>query len=255
MDQTVYKKLSKLLLLCSFGLSALFVFLARIYTVSCSDIVVMYTAWPEVLEILVNLVECTLFAIAFAIFIYAAYRIPLSGLWKFFLIYSGSVCFKYISNYIITWITDTGMSADYLIQNLTYILIYTAIELVQAGIVFLIVWKTMKAYHSFIERQTRIAANIPGTEISIRTYAYPFSHLITLKNPLQKNAFLSGCVIALFKVISRVIYDISYGMPTSIMDAFWMIVYYLWDLFIGFAVCLLITYLLMVFDQREQRGA
>ncbi len=254
MDQIAYKKLSRLLLLWTFGLSALFVILARIYTVSCSDIVLMYTAWPEVLEILINLLECTVFAIAFAVFIYTAYRIPRCGLWKFFVIYSGSVLFKYIGNYFVTWITDTGMSVDYLLHNLTYILIYTAMELAQAALVFLIVLKTMKAYHAFVERQTRIAASLPGAEVTVRTYAYPFSKLISLKNPLQKNAFWSGGIVALFKVISRAIYDISYGMPTSITDAFWMIIYYLWDLFIGFAVCLLITYLLMTLDQREQRS-
>ena len=111
----------------------------------------------------------------------------------------------------------------------------------------------MKAYHAFIERQQRIAANLPGSEICARTYAFPFSSLLSLKNPLQKCAFWSGVWITAFKMASRLIYDFSYGLPTSLTDALWILIYYLLDLFTGFAVCLLITYLLMSFDSREQR--
>lgn len=253
MDLAVSKKLSKYLWIFSFGLSALFLILARLYTVSCADIIFMYTIVPELLSILVNVVECLLFGIAFAIWIYAAYQAPKGTLGRLFAIYTGSVFFKYVGNYILTWITDTGMSPDYLLQHLTYILIFIAIELLQAGIVLLIIWKTMSAYHVFLQRQMRIAANVPGAEINARTYVFPFSELISLKNPLQKNAFWCGCVISIFKVVSRLISDISYGWPASIMDAMWMFIYYFADLFVGFAVCLLITYLLITFDHRTHR--
>ena len=253
MNPTVQQRLLKLLALLSFSLSALFVILARVYTVSCSNIVMMYTAWPEIFEILVNILECTIFGIAYAILIYVAYRFPNNRLSRFVAVYFGSVCFKYVANYLMTWITDTGMSFDYLLQNLLYILLFTALELLQATLVLLVVRYTMKAYHAFIDRQQRIAANLPGTEISIRTYTFPFTTLISLKNPLQKCAFWSGVWIAVFKIASRLIYDISYGLPTSPTDALWIVIYYLLDIFTGFAVCLLITYLLMTFDSREQR--
>ena len=251
MNQAASQKLLRLLALLTFSLSALFVVLARIYTVSCSNIVMMYTAWPEIFEILINVLECAIFGIAYAILIYAAYRFPETRLSHFVMIYFGSVLFKYIANYLVTWITDTGMSLDYLLQNLLYILLFTALELAQATLVLLVTHHTMKAYHTFIKRQERIAATLPGTEISARTYVFPFSHLISLKNPLQRCAFWSGIWITLFKMASRMIYDISYGWPTSIVDALWILIYYLFDLFTGFAVCLLITYLFMLFDHRE----
>lgn len=254
MNQAASKKLLRLLLIFSFGLSALFVMLARLYAVSCTDITIMYTAWPEVLEIVVNLVECVIFGIAYAVLVYAAYRLPEGGLKPYIIAYFGSVLFKYIGNYLVTWLTDTTMSADYLLENLTYILIYVAMELSQAVLVLLIIWRTMKAYHAFIERQMRIAANLPGAEVDVRTYAFPFTKLISLKNPLQKCALGSGALVSVYKIVSRVIYDVSYGAPTSVADALWMLVYYLTDIFVGFAVCLLITYLLMSFDRRENRS-
>ena len=251
MNSISSRKLLKLLALCSFGLSVLFVILARVYTVSCSNIVLMYTAWPEVFEILVNLVECSLFGIAYAILIYTAYRFPENRLTTFVMVYFGSVLFKYVANYLVTWITDTGMSVDYLLHNLLYILIFTAIELLQAALILLILRATMKSYHAFVAQQQRIAANLPGTEVSVRTYAFPFSALFSLKNPLQKCAFWSGFFISAFKMVSRLIYDISYGLPSSVTDALWMVIYYLLDIFMGVAVCLFITYLLMAIDHRD----
>ena len=254
MNPTASKKFLRLLLALSFGLSALFVLLARLYTVSCTDIVLMYTALPEVLEILVNTLECAIFAIAYAILIWIAYRKPAEGLRKYVVVYACSVLFKYLANYLVTWLTDTGMSAQYLLENLSYILIYTAIELLQAALVLIVIVRTMKGYHAFIARQMRIAANLPDVTVDARSYVFPFTKLLTLQNPLQKCALAGGAVVALLKMISRLIYDISYGMPTSVADGLWIVVYYLLDLFVGFAVCLLITYLLMTFDSREQKA-
>ena len=93
MNQTVPAKLSRLLLYLSFGFSALFVVLARIYTISCSDILIMYTAWPEVIEILINILECVIYGIAYALLIYAAYRFPEVGVAKFVWIWS-SILFE-----------------------------------------------------------------------------------------------------------------------------------------------------------------
>ena len=79
MSQTIYQKMLKRLFLLSFGLSALFVILARVYTVFCSNVVIMYTAWPEVVEIVVNGLECGIYGIAFAYILYMAYRFPEKG--------------------------------------------------------------------------------------------------------------------------------------------------------------------------------
>lgn len=251
MDQTMYRKKLREMLWLTFGLSAVFVIMAKIYAVACSDILIMYTAWPEVIEILINVLECGIYGISYAILIYAAYRFQREKITCLVLIYGGSVLFKYISNYVMTWLTDTGMSADYLLENLSYILIYTAIELLQCALVLLVVLRTMKDFHKFIEKQMRIAQNFSDVSITPRTYAFPFTALLSWKNPLQKCALWSGIVIAGFKMISRLIYDVGYGWPSSVVDALWMLISYLVDAFVGFAVCLLITYLLMQFDKKE----
>jgi len=254
MNPTASQKLFRLLLTLTFGLSALFVLLARFYTVSCTDIALMYTALPEVLEILVNATECVIFAFAYAILIWVAYRRPKCGIRRYVIGYACSVLFKYLANYLITWLTDTGMSAQYLLENLSYILTYTVIELLQAALVLVVIVRTMKGYHTFIERQMRIAANLPDVTVDARSYVFPFTKLLTFQNPLQKCALAGGAVVALLKMVSRLIYDISYGLPTSVADALWIAVYYLLDIFVGFAVCLFITYLLMAFDSREQKA-
>ena len=255
MNPIFYHKLKKRLAIFSFGLSALFILLANLYAVSCADIVLMYTALPEILEIIINVLECGIYGIAYAILIYAAYAFTPKKLPGLIAIYGGSVVFKYIANFLVTWITDTGMSAEYLAENLSYVLIYIGIELVQALLILLVIYRTMKRYHDFIARQQKVAATLPDTTVTPRTYAFPFTKLFSLKNPLQTCAFWSGVTVSSFKVISRLIFDISYGMPADALDALWMLLYYLFDLFAGFAICLLITYLLMSFDRSEQKNA
>lgn len=253
MNQTLYRKMLKTHSLLCFGLTALFVILAKVYAVTCTNVLIMYTAWPEVIEILINLLECVIYGIAYAFFIYIAYRFSVRGLIKFVCIYGGSVLFKYISNYILTWLTDTGMSADYLLENLSYVLIYTVIELAQAGLVLFVICRTMTVYHAFVAKQMRIAQALPDAQVNMRTYAFPFTALISSRNLLQKCALVSGITITGFKIVARLIYDISYGWPTSVVDGLWMVIYYMIDIFAGFAVCLLITYLLMRFDAGEQK--
>ena len=252
MNQTLYRTKLREMLWLTFGLSAIFVIMAKIYTVTCSDILIMYTAWPEVIEILINILECGIYGISYAILIYAAYRFQGENIMRFAFIYGASVLFKYVANYVMTWLTDTGMSADYLLENLSYVLIYTAIELLQCALVLFVVLKSMKTYHKFIEQQVRIAQKFSDTSITPRTYVFPFTALFSWKNPLQKCALWSGVVISGFKVFSRLIYDINYGWPSSVVDALWMLISYLLDVFAGLAVCLLITYLLMQFDKKEQ---
>ena len=251
MNHTFSQKIPRKLAILSFGLSALFVVLARLYTVSCADIVFMYTVVPELLEILVNLLECAIYGIAYGLCIYAAYRDSARLFRRCALIYGGSVLFKYLGNYFMTWITDTHMSASYLLENLLYIFLYTLIELAQAAIILLVILRAMKSYHTFIAKQQRIAQALPDAKITLRTYAFPFSKLISLKNPLQKCAFWAGTTVTIFRIVSRLIYDISFGLPTSLVDALWIVVYYLLDFFVGFAVCLLITFLLISMDQKD----
>ncbi len=253
MDQTTHKKKLLQLFLLTFGLSALFVLLARLYTITSSDVMVMYTIWPEIIYISINVLECSVYGIAYAYLIYVAYRfwdkLPL-----FALCYGVSVCFKYLLNCLVTWIVDAGMSSEFLLDNLWVVFVYIAIELLQASIFVFLLWLTMRKFHAFVAQQAKIAVKLPGTEVTARTYAYPFTSLLSLQNPLQASACYGGLIVTGFKVISRLISDINVGWPVSLADALWILLYYTLDIFAGFAVCMLITYLLIRFDQISQRN-
>ena len=64
----------------------------------------------------------------------------------------------------------------------------------------------------------------------------PFKRLFDLSNPLLASAFASGAVMALAKIATRVIYDIYVGLPSSLVDLLWMVVYYLLDVFTGLVI-------------------
>lgn len=254
MHTNASKKLFRTLFFFTFGLSALFVLLARLYTISCTDVSVMYTALPEVLSIIINIVECTIFGIAYAYLIWVAYSRPACGIRRYVILYAVSVLFKYLLNYMVTWLTDTGMSAAYLLENLSYILIYATIELLQGAIVLWMTLRITRQLHAYVAHRQSIAANLPDVHIDVRSEVFPFAKLLSWQNPLQRCALIAGMTVSAFKVVSRMIYDFTYGLPTSVVDGMWMLIYYLMDLFIGFAICMLITYLLMTLDSRAQKA-
>jgi hypothetical protein len=79
----------------------------------------------------------------------------------------------------------------------------------------------------------------------------PFEKLYESSNPLQKASLLTGILLASIKVLTRVIYDIGYGAPTSILDLLRMIVYYLSDVLICVIIYLASLLLIMYFDKKN----
>jgi hypothetical protein len=79
----------------------------------------------------------------------------------------------------------------------------------------------------------------------------PFDKLYTSSNPLQKASLLTGILLASIKVLTRVVYDIGYGAPTSILDLLRMIVYYLSDVLICVVIYLVSLLLIMYFDKKD----
>ena len=84
--------------------------------------------------------------------------------------------------------------------------------------------------------------------------AFPITKLFDWKSVFLHSVICVAAIPAAVQLISRVIYDISYGAPTSIIDLLWMIVSYTSDvanLFIGYLVIVL---LLNRLHMREEKA-
>ena len=72
------------------------------------------------------------------------------------------------------------------------------------------------------------------------------------ENPLQVCALLAGALLSLVKIVSRIIYDVSYslfiGPPESLGEILAMVIYYLSDVSIAFVSYALIIVALKLFD-------
>lgn len=80
---------------------------------------------------------------------------------------------------------------------------------------------------------------------------FPLEGLFDLKKPLQKLCFFAALVPAGLKILSRIYYDIVWGMPTEVAEWLLMATYYIGDiasLLIGYFVLL---YLLQMFYTNE----
>lgn len=249
------RKLFCILITLSFGLSTLFVALAKCYTLLATNIAFMYTILPGLLNILNSIIQWSIFAIAYAIIIFIMYAEGPSAGKRFILAYGGSVIYKYLFNFLISWLTDRVALSDIFWQNLGYIGIYILIELTQLTIVILFVRAIMAAHHRFLKGQRHLAEDVLHTELDERAYTFPFKKLLTRRNVLQKSALYTGLTLSVFKIVSRIIYDISYGAPDSLTQVFWMIFYYIADIVVGLITTLFITYLFMMMDNFQQKLA
>lgn len=251
----ISRKLFWLLCILSFGLSTAFVILAKCYTLAWSDVTTADTVLPILLDYLSKIAEWCLYITAYAIIFYELYTEGVAPARKFIFVYAGSVFFKYLLNYLVTWITDAGMSSEYLADNLTYIGIYIGIEWLQLLFIMLMAVSSAKAYHKFLAGQRKLAATLPNYTLEERNYTFPFKKLFSTENVLQKNALWAGFVLTVFRVVSRMIYDITYGAPSDAADLMWMIFYYTVDIVVGMVSIIAITALFMRFDKMEQKSA
>ena len=72
--------------------------------------------------------------------------------------------------------------------------------------------------------------------------AFPFKKTFDLHNPLQRSAFIMAIIMGSIHIASRIIYDLYYGLPSTLVDLLWMVTYYLSDV-----VSALIMYLIAIF--------
>lgn len=238
-NNNIYNLLRKKILMF-FSVSAFILYsiysflLAPLHVYLSTNVLYSATALPELVEFIYTACELTVFFMGFACIIYFVYRLGAKKSFSMLLVYSIFTFYKLCTNFSMSLIMGMMSSADDISMAALTGLTYLIIELFVLALLFFIFILIFKKAPS-------------------RKNLIPFSHMIDLKNPLQKSALAAAVIISAFKIISRIIYDFFYGAPQSLSDFLWMVGYYASDIFIGVIAYFVIIYFLLHFDSKAEK--
>ncbi|MBE6597209.1 MAG: hypothetical protein E7641_06010 [Ruminococcaceae bacterium] len=212
------RRLSLLVIISSailFSLSSLV--LAPIYIYTCSDVLFSVTAIPEILDIVIDIVDVFAYSICFAALIYSTSKFGSGGTVKLIMVFSAACFLRYTANLLITFLGYGSLSTGDAFSVILPFVLDTAI----AVSVVLVASSAMKSFYKRTASQG-VSSVINASDKKI----------INLGNPLHVSALYSGAILSFVRIATRIIYDIFIGLPSTLSDAVWMITYYISDLLI-----------------------
>lgn len=246
------KRLHLAMLIATLGLYTLLSFgLTLPYNYANTNIVLYTSILPEILSVLIELVEVILFAFGFSLLIYTSYlRYPLRSAIGLTGIFSAAALFRRLCDITVIVIVYGELGAYDLIEGVTYLLLDLLLIWVILGVIRL----SASRYDRNLATKNPVSVlftddGLPEVDI---TAFYPFKKVYSKENPIQGCVLVIGGILSAVKVISRIIYDIEYGAPDGIGEILTMIVYYGSDLLIGLIFYVLSTLILGKLFRRIQ---
>ncbi|MBQ9098891.1 MAG: hypothetical protein IJY50_05625 [Clostridia bacterium] len=203
------KKDLKIPALLMFGIYILYsCALVPLYQLLSADIVLMNTIWWDVVDFLMNLFEVLGIATVIACLLYALYHYSLKACLPMYLLIGGVLLFKYIASLIA--ISIVGGSLD-LTSDFSSFFISFALEIIELVFVALLgnYWiASLKRENEALEKANAAL----GKEFTPHNDFFPFQKPLSRTNPLQRTAFWGFVLITVFRLISYVIADVTYGL-------------------------------------------
>ena len=224
--KTCKKQLTKLLCLLLLVFSAVYISLSAVYNLVLTNIVYSQTLLPILMELALSLCDLCAYAACFAIFIYSIYLFGVKRSMPKVLIYIGVLLAKMLLDTTVALLIFGG---GWRFEEMLYILLMWIFELILAFVVVLIA-------HLCLKNKENLTLE--------------FTKLYSKDNALQSSALVVASVIAGIKILSRLIYDIGYGLPDGIVDLLWMLAGYASDIISGIIVYLVAVVLMKKFKKR-----
>jgi len=244
----LFSKLKSTVLIISLAVCILFAFvLCPLIAFVNSDGTISY--WPDILEILLDVMHLATFFSCYAMILYTMYRFPFGRSIAPILIFAVATFGKYALNFLSEILIFSGIPKDnvkdFFLKSFQSIGIQALLELIQFGIVLFIGYSIFKK-HKALCGMSKESAKKLGTVYDERSLVFPFKKLVSLQNVLQRSAFFASLVICLFRVLPRLFYDVFYSLFYQSVDvssdAIVIVIYYTLDI-----AAAIIGYLFMIF--------
>lgn len=204
-----------------------------IYTQISADVTYVGSVLPDILSYIVLLLDIIFASAQYASVIIAFILFPASSSRRAVrLICIGATVTRCMLNLLASVITD---GADF-VDGLPVTALYIALETLQLYLVVLISWlvcgEAVKRFSLLRAASRRLGS--PGYNWAEQIY--PYHKIFSKSNPLQKSAALASAVYSVLLIISRLIYDFSYGAPQNTSEILQMIAGYSTDILSGIFV-------------------
>jgi len=221
--------------------------LTTIYVKTISDINFMIPVLIDVIPYITDLTEISGILICYSFIIYAFFRFDKNTIIKFTSVFVLLTLYKYLAKIAITYIINDSLpQIKGMFTDIMYSVALPALlEYTQAAIVITIAYFIFKGTHELIETKRKLENKLPDFIFDEKALFFPFTKLFTRHNPIQRIAFWSGIIIMASKMIQLLIIDFSVGLPTDIVDFFWIIFSYLSCVLLGFASYLFILWTML----------
>ena len=208
-----------------------------------SDVAYEVSYLPFALETVLQLVYLAAYIVTFAFIALSVLRGGGKRGRKCLLIFIGLAIFRYALNIFCSYMYEGGIpsSSDRILSDVTDGLLTAAFDIFQAAFCLVVtLWlvsSSKKRYQAALKW-----AKKHGDESKADQYNnMKWTSVFGLKNPVQLSIFLSAALIALTKVGSRMIYDISLsemGVAPTVSEIPLMAANYLSDLIFGLLIYL-----------------
>ena len=216
----------------SFGLVAILSLGLTLFYNYCNTDIILYTSvLPEVLKILIDLLEIGIYAICFSIFLFSPFcRHENAPSLSLLFVYMGAFTFRRICDLIGVLILYGSLDS----LDFTYAMVYVLLDVILALVVFFQARSGANRYYRAQAQSLRTDALFADTELRLSTEGiHPFCKIFDKTNPLQRSVLINTIILVGIKVLSRLVFDIDYGAPEDFGEVLIMAVYYLSDLLLA----------------------
>ena len=201
--------------------------LGVLYSIVSNNIVYMNSFLMYVIEIGLQLLEITLYSVAFAFFVCAIYRYEFRSSVPFLASYVLLTALYRVASLFFELLFSGAIGPD----DVSSAIVYFVLDILIATLVVVISCFDFKHYRAYLKKWLKMKRLVD--ENATAPALYPFEKVFSKSNPLQVCAMKIAVLLSAFKIISRIIFDLYYGAPTTLSEALIMVVYYLSDLLLG----------------------
>ena len=198
-----------LLLFCGiiFALNSLI--LKPVYIIVSSDIILANSLLLTLLESLMLLCDISAFSSAFAAIIYSVFFRKNAKLADLILTYSLLVFARVLVDIVMTAIVNHAID----FTDIWSVLFYIVLETLQLSVVLVLAKRQLKK------------APLADNSLNIKK-------LFSETTPIKRSALHGAILLSAIKIATRIVFDVFYGLPESIVEVASMVLFYTADILI-----------------------
>ena len=197
------------------------------------------------LSLLSQLVEVMAISLFYAALLLLIYHYGEKRSANAFVVFTAVTVYKYLANTAVSWIYEGSIPSTWA-WDVVNVLFYTALELLQLFVIFLIVKGIICRYTEIRDIRARAAEKaVLGADVRIEE-AYPFKNVYDKSNCLQRSALICAIVTVIAKGVGSLVSDVwlmlLYGLPEDPVTWIMMIISYVIKVILGAVVYFVTVY-------------